>query len=107
MRNEDKFKLDMMEGARHRFVLTNPDLLELLKPVKGKGGVNTMLRFLQDHLIDPMGDHPSTLITDGMLERVPDYSHFGNMNGGYQGRVPIDSCRRAGLVPPDGGSLFS
>lgn len=89
------------------FPVLESDRVELVKEVKGEGGPNTFLRWIQAHAKRlHVPGRAMICVTAGMIDRARAYSTFAGMDGGLQRRIPLNSMRQAGLIPPVRAPLF-
>jgi hypothetical protein len=72
-------------------ILTDVEAARLAKPVRGKGGLQALLRRLQGNL---QGTSVQVRIED--VARIRRYYSYDD--GGFEGRLPVAALQRHGLL---------
>lgn len=86
----------MGKRALNAFWLSPQEIAVLMRPMRGEGGFNTFLRFLQGE-IEPCG---RIILTDdqvGEVTRIVRYARTPNGNGGAEGRLRTAFRRHLGV----------
>lgn len=94
------FKLGWRDGREHHVRLVEEDRRKLIPEINGTGGANDILRWIRANATNlhiPNG--AIARITDGMIERAAVISEWDGGGGGFQSKMPMESLRRAGLLP--------